>query len=193
MHEPRRATGHDVPHLAAALARAFGDDPVFAWAYGTGPAAPRFTRRYFAIRLRQLLPQDEVWSVPAVGAAAWAAPERWETGARGLLEQLPTLPGLGRRVIRVLRGMALLEKRHPRAPHWYLAHLGVDPVHQGEGLGSALMRPVLEGCDRDGVPAYLESSKERNIAFYARHGFRVTEEVRLPGGPPVWLMWRDPR
>ena len=43
------------------------------------------------------------------------------------------------------------------------------------------------------IPAYLESSKERNIAFYARHGFRVTREVTLPKGPPVWLMWRDPR
>ena len=52
---------------------------------------------------------------------------------------------------------------------------------------------MLRSCDEDGVAAYLESSKERNIAFYARHGFRVTEEVRMPKGPPVWLMWRDPR
>jgi hypothetical protein len=52
---------------------------------------------------------------------------------------------------------------------------------------------VLEECDRDGVGAYLESSKQSNIDYYARFGFRVAEEVRLLRGPRVWLMWRDAR
>ena len=56
-----------------------------------------------------------------------------------------------------------------------------------------MMRPVLTECDRDGVGAYLESSNERNLAFYARYGFRTVQELRLPRGPMVWLMWRDPR
>ena len=56
-----------------------------------------------------------------------------------------------------------------------------------------MMAPMLEGCDRDGVGAYLESSREENIDFYARHGFRVTGERRLPRGPRLWPMWRDPR
>ena len=52
---------------------------------------------------------------------------------------------------------------------------------------------MLDDCDRDEVPAYLETGTERNVAFYVRHGFKVTEELRLPKGPPIWLMWRDPR
>jgi ribosomal protein S18 acetylase RimI-like enzyme len=75
----------------------------------------------------------------------------------------------------------------------YLSVLGTDPAAQGRGIGSALLAPVLRQCDEDGVPAYLESSKERNVAFYARHGFRVREELALPRGPQMWLMWRDPR
>ena len=44
------------------------------------------------------------------------------------------------------------------------------------------------------IPAYLESSKEKNVPLYERNGFKVTEVYTVPnGGPPIWLMWRDPR
>jgi len=44
--------------------------------------------------------------------------------------------------------------------------------------------PVLDICDREGLPAYLESSKERNVAFY-RHTVRGHGELsclRAPSG-----------
>jgi ribosomal protein S18 acetylase RimI-like enzyme len=94
----------------------------------------------------------------------------------------------------VIWGLLGAQRLHPEdPPHWYLAILGTDPSAQGRGLGSAMMGPILEGCDREGLGAYLESSKERNVDFYARHGFRVTGERRLPRGPRLWPMWRDPR
>lgn len=92
-------------------------------------------------------------------------------------------------------GWSLLgvERRHPpKPPHRYLATLGTEPDAQGRGLGTAALAPVLEECDRDGVGAYLESSKESNIDYYVRFGFRVTEEMKLPRGPSLWPMWRDP-
>jgi hypothetical protein len=55
------------------------------------------------------------------------------------------------------------------------------------------MRPVLEVCDRDAMPAYLEATSEGNKRLYLRHGFEVTGEIKLPDGPSMWPMWRTPR
>ncbi len=71
--------------------------------------------------------------------------------------------------------------------------VGVEPERQGRGVGSALLREVLTQCDAEGLPAYLESSNERNLTLYRRHGFEVIEELRLGrSGPLLWLMWREP-
>jgi GNAT superfamily N-acetyltransferase len=79
-------------------------------------------------------------------------------------------------------------------PHWYLGYLGARRDRQGQGLGTQLLREVLAGADTDGVPAYLESSNERNLALYERHGFRVVGDLRALGhGPIIWRMWREPQ
>ncbi len=45
---------------------------------------------------------------------------------------------------------------HPKEPHWYLPLIGVDPLHQGKGAGTALMRFALERIDAAKEVAYLE-------------------------------------
>ena len=97
-------------------------------------------------------------------------------------------------LVRAMRNLAAIEGAHPKEPeHWYLALLGTDPSHQGSGIGSALIAGVLERCDEQGIGAYLESSKEENVPFYARHGFDVVAELQMGDGPTMWRMWRDPR
>lgn len=77
--------------------------------------------------------------------------------------------------------------------HWYLATIGTSSAGRGGGYGKALLRSRLDRCDAEGLPAYLESSKEDNISYYQRFGFDVTGEIRIPhGGPTVWAMWREP-
>lgn len=82
---------------------------------------------------------------------------------------------------------------HPEEPVWYLSLLGVDPPHQRRGWGAALLEPVLEACDREGVPAYLESSNAANVSLYERHGFRVLATLSVDGTPPIRPMLREPR
>jgi RimJ/RimL family protein N-acetyltransferase len=81
---------------------------------------------------------------------------------------------------------------HPAADHWFLPLTGVDPVAQGRGLGSALLRHGLAACDRDRLPAYLEATSPRNRALYERHGFRVTDVIQAGSSPPMWAMLRQP-
>jgi GNAT superfamily N-acetyltransferase len=193
----RRAHASEVPVLARVLARAFMDDPVATWSCPPERLRPSMLERFQELRLRQLLAHEEVWTTDGLACAAlWAPPGHVRTSPREDIELMRCLlrPRLVWRLPRVSKGLLEVQRHHPsHPPHWYLAVLGTDPSEQGKGLGSAVMAPVLERCDADGVAAYLESSKERNIDFYARHGFRVTAELRLPRGPSVWPMWRDPQ
>ncbi len=195
--EIRRAVPGDIPALTEVLTRAFLDDPVAAWAYPPERLRPRALERFQERRLRQLIVHEEVWTTSDLSCAAlWAPPEHWHSSLFETAQLLPAFahPRLLARVPLVALGWERLERAHARQPpHFYLAVLGTDPAAQGRGLGSAVLQGVLEQCDRDGVAAYLESSKERNVDFYSRHGFRVLEQIKLLRGPPMWKMWREPR
>ena len=193
----RRATPADVPELARMLARAFLDDPVATWAWRPEDLRLGSLERFQAIRLRQLAPYEEIWTNAELSCAAlWAPPGHWRSTLRETAALVPCFmhPRLIGRMPLVALGWHNLELSHPKAPpHCYLAVLGTEPAAQGQGLGSSVLGAMLEQCDRDGVAAYLESSKESNIDFYARHGFRVIGELRLLRGPTMWPMWRDAR
>jgi GNAT superfamily N-acetyltransferase len=190
----RQATADDVRRLTTVLADAFFDDPVFGWLMPEDSKRRARLRRYFGIELRHYtLPRGRVWTTSDLSGAAlslppgaWRAPPHatvMEGGAFGI--HLPRAARLG----------AAMEWRHtrtPREPHYYIRDVGVHPDMQGKGLGSALLRPTLERCDREGVPAYLEASSERNAALYERLGFRHTRELRVGGSPPLRLMQRPP-
>ncbi len=192
----RHATAADVPALTRMLARAFLDDPVAVWACPPLQPRQRMLEGMYAQRLRQMLAYEGVWTAhDRSSAALWTPPD----GPQGTLLQKLALvrclmhPSIVVRLPLLALGLGGVQRhRAQKASHWYLSLLGTDPLARGRGLGSAALQPVLERCDRDGVGAYLESSKERNIDFYARHGFRVTEELQLPWGPRMWPMWREP-
>ncbi|MDX6676093.1 MAG: hypothetical protein QOE31_145 [Solirubrobacteraceae bacterium] len=189
----RHARREDFGPLAAMLARAFYDDPVTAWFYPNARRRMVHATRFFQIRLRQLAEQELIFTTDdRAGAALWTQPGRWREDLRQSLMLLPMLPVLLPRIRRSTRAVREIERRHPVAPHYYLSVLGTDPEQQGGGVGSALLTPVLDRCDCDGIAAYLESSKQSNLDFYVRHGFTVTERIELPDGPSLWLMWREP-
>jgi ribosomal protein S18 acetylase RimI-like enzyme len=82
---------------------------------------------------------------------------------------------------------------HPKEPHWFLPLIGVDPRCRRRGYGSMLLQHVLAQCDRDRVPAYLESSNPANIPLYERHGFVALGEIQEGASPTIVPMLRKPR
>ncbi len=197
MPDVRKATPADIDPMAEVLAASFNEDPILDYLFPQ-PHVARTYRRFFEHELRSVyLKHDETWTtVDGVrGAALWAPPGKWKVGFWEIVRSAPLFVRLmGRRLPRGLRALGVIEGAHPPGDHYYLAVLGTEPSAQGLGVGSALMAPVLQRCDQQGLGAYLESSKERNVPFYARHGFEVTRELALPGGgPKIWPMWREPR
>lgn len=194
-HVVRKVTRADVRRLSGAMARAFYDDPAVSHSLVDEPHRMRRLEQGFELFLNQVyLRHDECYTTAGLsGGALWLPPRRWKLDGFEQLRLVARMARVhGRALPRVLRVLGFLEGRHPHEPHYYLAFVGVEPARQGRGMGSALLRPILERCDRDRTPAYLEASSERNRALYERHGFEVVEEARLPaGGPPIWPMWRE--
>ncbi|MCU1592398.1 MAG: acetyltransferase [Frankiales bacterium] len=187
------------PRIAGAvLGRAFMTDPVFGWLlHGRTGLQQRLTLVFESFAAGALPKQDAQVLVTEERTAAsiWLPPGHWKTSTADLVRQGPKfVRGLGSRTPRALGLLTRIEKHHPAEPHWYLEAIGTVPEARGQGIGPRVLLPVLDRCDAEGVPAYLESSNPRNIAFYERHGFVKRPLFPLPDGCPVITpMWRDPR
>ncbi|WP_433504057.1 GNAT family N-acetyltransferase [Pseudonocardia halophobica] len=192
----RKAGRSDHAAVAATLAAAFVDDPIFAWIHPVPSDRADRTLFFFERVVAVLAQHDDIWAAgpDAAGAALWvphgSAPmsdEEGEAFGGALAERA------GDDAERLFALMTVMEEHHPHEPHEYLWFLGVRPDEQGRGVGSATMTPVLARADRAGHRAYLEATSPRSKALYERHGFVAEAPISAAGSPPVWPMWRDPR
>jgi GNAT superfamily N-acetyltransferase len=188
----REARRDEQRSVCDVLGRAFLDDPVAEYLFPDPVTRGARYARFAAIAIEAFAASAVVVTEPEIRSGAiWQSPAPASLGFVRQLRILATLVGLTRSGFsRVARMGELMSRHHLREPHWYLAVLGTDPSAQRTGLASAILQPVLERCDRERVPAYLESSKATNIPFYNKHGFEVVDELRIPGGPSLWPMIR---
>ena len=191
----RKARADEIAAVVRTLTDSFHDDPVQRFLFPGDAVYARRGRTTFDLVTRRVAEIGVVHVSEGIeGVALWLPPGAdFVDGWRGALFGARNLIVLGRAVRRGLALFAQLSKHHPRAPHWYLPVLGTATAQQGRGFGSALLAPTLARCDADDVPAYLESSKERNLPFYRRHGFEVVGTIEIENGPKLWPMLRTPR
>ena len=194
--QARAAVASDAQAISETLGRAFVDDPLTCFFLPDETQRPAKMPRLFKLLFKLGLPHGACDVTSGYEAAAlWRPPDQWHIPFYQYITNGPDFVGLFgvANGLRVMSAMDVIEKRHPKEPHYYLQAIGTDPAKQGKGFGGIVMRRQLAVADAKGLPAYLESSKEKNIPIYQSFGFEVTGEIRLPNGPMIYPMWRKTR
>lgn len=190
----RPATAADLPRAIATLTNAFAH---YAFTRHTIAADEHLRRlhRFNELFLREIgIPHGRVWVAnDGEAVAIWTTPQ--STGIGDTFARLaPEFVALaGDRAAQYESAEATMQGHRPQQPIWFLGSIGVDPAHQGKGLGRAVVTPGLEAAADAGVLAFLETSDPGNVRFYRKLGFEITAEYDLPdGGPRTWSMIRSP-
>lgn len=116
------------------------------------------------------------------GVLVATPPWVWPLPPPPLLDQLRTILVQGLGVAERWRQVfERLEQERVAESHWYLAALGVEPALQGRGFGGAALAAFVARVDEDGLPARLETDRERNLRLYGREGFLVEDSLVVLG------------
>lgn len=190
----RTAAIEDLPTVVETAARSLDTEAMLRWSFGEEDFERRIRRHFTHYDGENVRHGWVRVAEDGAGIAVWIPPD-----AREAHEAIgPAPPGreaeiLGDHVERHVGFWTWVGRHEPEEPLLYLSHVGVIPERQGEGIGTLLLHDGLAGADRDGVPAWLETSRSGNAAYYERFGFRTVVDEDAPGGGPhIWFMRREP-
>jgi GNAT superfamily N-acetyltransferase len=191
----RQATAEDASAVAAILAAAFHDDPVWGpWTFPDATVRGQLSLPFWRFFVDASIPNGWVWLTSGNEATSvWVPPGTAELPPPFEERLQPFLVELlGARADTIYRGFECFDEAHPHhEPHFYLSLLATDPTHRGHGFGMALLSANLQEIDRQGMPAYLESTNPANNRRYEGQGFAAIGAFRVPDGPEVTTMWRQ--
>jgi ribosomal protein S18 acetylase RimI-like enzyme len=184
------------------LTEAFFDDPLNQYVFPDPEERRRVLPWYFAASVREGALFQSVYSIgePIKGVAVWTPPgfqERTEDRAKQSgLDQMSRQFGSEayQRFTSILSYLSCFSSQALLPAHWYLSLIGVAPSCQGQGIGGALLAPVLQQADHEGMMCSLETFEENNLSFYSHHGFQVVATAIEPHSQlRFWTMRRSPR
>jgi ribosomal protein S18 acetylase RimI-like enzyme len=182
----------DQDRAVGTVTAAFLSDPVARWVFRDAHQYLTYFPQFVPVFAGGAFDSGTAHSVEAFsGVALWLPPGvKSDDEAMGALTEEAVPASEHGEVFAFLDQMG---EYHPTQRHWYLPLIGVDPVRQGRGYGSALLAHGLKACDAQAVPAYLEATSERNKRLYERHGFEQIGVIQSGSSPPMWPMLRKPR
>ena len=183
-----------VPALAAMFGRAFVNEPMMTWPFGSdGDVAGRMELA-FRLYFESIEPLGILWEAgEGVGGMVMVPDDRiaaWEV-AQSDDARILAIAGVGGARYHSMWEWVI--ERTPGQGVWLLDALGVDPAVQGTGVGSALARHGLAMATEAGRPTFVETGTPRNVPFYEHLGFNLVDEGDAPGGGPrIWFLRHDP-
>lgn len=192
----RHARPEELEAVVAILVAAFHDDPVYRTSYPDAALFDAQLADWFRLSIGYEIHFGETYVTEDFSAAAvWAPPgapsihDELKEQREALLSAQVGAEGAARRM---QNGQAV--SGPPQTPHWYLGYLGVLPARQGVGIGSEVLRPILERVDREQMPVFLYSTNTRNVPFYERLGCQVQARDEWgAGGPIMTSLLREPQ
>lgn len=189
---PSRVHAHREATAIATLTLAFCSDPANRWCWpGTAEYLAAFPEFVRALGGNAFAAECAFEIAGGAGAALWLPP--------GVEPEEAELIAIIQRSVHASRQSELYElirqmgQYHPQTPHWYLPFVGVEPMQQCRGLGARLLGPILERCNDERLPAYLESTNPRNVPFYESLGFRGIGMIQSGTSPTIVPMLREPQ
>jgi GNAT superfamily N-acetyltransferase len=193
----RAARRADVPRIAATLAAAYPDYRWTSWALPEDGRAQRLSR--WAELWGGLVPvlAGTAWVTDDAGSvAAWTAPDAAPPAAdlQAVIDRdLPRVFGARQPVVLASQRLGALGL--PDDPHWLLTAVGTRPAARHAGFGTAVLQPVLERCDAEGVPAAAIVHTSTVVRWLQRSGFAVTHNTRtaVDHELPIWTLVRQPK
>lgn len=182
------------------LADAFLDDPFAAYMIPDESQRRRGIKRMMGRCLSYGMLYGHVDTTENLdGVAAWVKPEYVKFNFMRMLRSgmiaIPWILGRAatRRFSQAMSDADRLHSKHAPGRHWYLFILAAGPNSQRRGVGTALMRHGLARIDAQGLPCFLETTAQKNVEYYPRHGFEMVETATVGDGPlGVWAFLRQP-
>lgn len=175
-----------------ALASSFAEDPMMNWLVPHDSNFLTRVKRFF----------DFFWEANDIrlitddfkGVLLATSPNKLQPSTLEMAKMLPLILRVtGIRNFRKSLCLAIAsEKSKPKKGYYYLGAIAVAPHDRGRGHALALVRRMLEQCDAEKVPAYLEAASDQHVAVYQRFGFTPLEKIKVASnGPALTPMIRN--
>lgn len=181
------------------FARAFQDDPLLIYFFPDTAQRKNVLPCIFELAVRYGVSYGEAYATSSSleGVAVWLPAETahmslWGMICCGGLSLIPKISSGMYKLQRFNEYADLMRQRHTPFRHWFLQTIGVDPVFQGKGYAGTLLKAMLVRMDEENLPCYLDTQNGRNVLIYQHYGFKVIEQVVIPGTEiSHWAMLRE--